>query len=194
MNETRSPKELAILCATLRLLSGGAELHALKMSAIALEAGIGKGTIYEYFPSKEDLFRQALLYCMEQEQREFELRLRQCPDFKSAIYALFTLVKTNCANPMSSFRLMLSGMSPEQRPFIGLCSNEVFRAHMEDSERQLHSLLQRGIDEGMLSPATEPCYRSLALKAAVAAYVLPGFPETPDDALKDIAWSILLKI
>lgn len=37
-----------------------------KMEDVAREAGIGKGTIYEYFKSKDDIFREAFNYFTEQ--------------------------------------------------------------------------------------------------------------------------------
>ncbi|MDP4128447.1 MAG: helix-turn-helix domain-containing protein [Bacillota bacterium] len=47
-----------------------------KMEYIAKEAGIGKGTIYEYFASKERLFEEMLKFCME----EFCLGLKKAMD------------------------------------------------------------------------------------------------------------------
>jgi len=53
-------KEEAIIAAasTLFPVKG---FHATTMEDIAQEAGIGKGTIYEYFRSKEELFQQMIL-------------------------------------------------------------------------------------------------------------------------------------
>ena len=48
-----SEKELAIYQGVLRLLEQGADIHALKASDIAAAAGLGKGTLYNYFSSKE---------------------------------------------------------------------------------------------------------------------------------------------
>ena len=44
------------------------------MEYIAKEAGIGKGTIYEYFESKERLFEEIIKFSVE----EFCLRLKEC--------------------------------------------------------------------------------------------------------------------
>ena len=46
-----------------------------KMSQIAQAAGIGKGTIYEYFSSKEELFWKAFEVYMEEVEKGLEKRL-----------------------------------------------------------------------------------------------------------------------
>ena len=48
-----------ILDCTIEMLKAG-DMDTLSMSKIASKAEIGKSTIYEYFPSKEDLIKQAL--------------------------------------------------------------------------------------------------------------------------------------
>ena len=46
-------KKAAVFRAVLHLLRQGRPLGDLKVSEIAEAAGIGKGTVYEYFPSRE---------------------------------------------------------------------------------------------------------------------------------------------
>lgn len=52
-------KRTQILEATVIVLAAKG-FEATKIAEIAREAGIGKGTVYEYFSSKEDLFEQAI--------------------------------------------------------------------------------------------------------------------------------------
>jgi AcrR family transcriptional regulator len=55
MGTRREQKKTAILDASARVFARKGYAGTV-MKDIAVEAGIGKGTIYEYFPSKEDLF------------------------------------------------------------------------------------------------------------------------------------------
>ena len=48
-----------ILDCTIEMLKAG-DMDTLSMSKIAAKAEIGKSTIYEYFPSKEELVKDAL--------------------------------------------------------------------------------------------------------------------------------------
>lgn len=57
-----SEKELAIFEGVHRLLREGVDYAEMKVSAIAAAAGVGKGTVYEYFSSKEEILRSALHY------------------------------------------------------------------------------------------------------------------------------------
>ena len=57
-----APKEEAIFLAVLQLVAEGRDLGGIRISEIAETAGIGKGTVYEYFPSRDDLLIGAVLY------------------------------------------------------------------------------------------------------------------------------------
>ena len=59
-------KKAAVFRAVLKLLRQGRPLGDLKVSEIAEAAGIGKGTVYEYFPSREELLRDAMQYSRAQ--------------------------------------------------------------------------------------------------------------------------------
>ncbi len=47
-------KEEAIYSGIIALIKRGVNPYSIKVSDIALEANIGKGTIYDYFSSKEE--------------------------------------------------------------------------------------------------------------------------------------------
>lgn len=55
-------KEIAMYEAVLTLLGEGASIEKIKVSDITKKAGIGKGTAYEYFDSKEEIFAGAFIH------------------------------------------------------------------------------------------------------------------------------------
>ena len=87
-----SEKELAIYQGVLRLLQEGADIHALKASDIAEAAGLGKGTLYNYFSSKEEILLSTIRYTMEEHFRQlteainrqqgFEKKLRSALEYE----------------------------------------------------------------------------------------------------------------
>ena len=71
-------KQLQIYNAVLALASRGVDLNAVRMQEIASEAGIGKGTIYEYFPSKEAVLSATVTYCIDSEIRYLNPTITAC--------------------------------------------------------------------------------------------------------------------
>jgi AcrR family transcriptional regulator len=65
MPRARTPdKEEAILEAAARVFSGK-PFHEVLIDDVATAAGVGKGTIYRYFPTKDDLFFAAILHSFD---------------------------------------------------------------------------------------------------------------------------------
>lgn len=56
--------------AVMELVTEGADLNAIKVSDITGRAGIGKGTAYEYFSSKEEIIVHAIVYDVMKKQEE----------------------------------------------------------------------------------------------------------------------------
>ena len=65
VKEQLPEKVILIYRAVLQLLEEGVDLANLKVSDITEKAGIGKGTAYDYFDSKEDILVYALLFFIE---------------------------------------------------------------------------------------------------------------------------------
>ena len=59
-----SPKVAAMYRAVAELFMEGADINNLTVSEITARAGIGKGTAYEYFSSKEDIIAESLYSAM----------------------------------------------------------------------------------------------------------------------------------
>lgn len=87
MEETR-PKVLALYRGVLELLDEGANVNEIKVSDITNRAGIGKGTAYEYFKSREEIIAGALLYDVDRKITEKKEELdRHEGFFNKVIYA-----------------------------------------------------------------------------------------------------------
>lgn len=63
------PKVLGMYQAVAELLEEGVDINSIRVSTITDRAGIGKGTAYEYFDTKEEIIACALAYRI---QRTFE--------------------------------------------------------------------------------------------------------------------------
>lgn len=62
MLKLSSPKVIAMYEGVYELMKEGRDPYTLKVSDITAKAGIGKGTAYEYFETKEELVGKAVFY------------------------------------------------------------------------------------------------------------------------------------
>ena len=83
-----SEKEKSIFKGIMDLLNQGYRLHEMKVADIAAAAGIGKGTVYEYFTTKEEIIRQALSYYVYEEYERFTALISNRQNFRDIITAI----------------------------------------------------------------------------------------------------------
>lgn len=96
-----APKVKATYQAVIELLMEGRDLSNLTVAEITARAGIGKGTVYEYFSNKEEMIAGALFYEMENACRNLYGRMKKEKDLYGKINLIFMdiekqIVKTNC--------------------------------------------------------------------------------------------------
>ncbi|MDW7730181.1 MAG: TetR/AcrR family transcriptional regulator [Bacillota bacterium] len=72
-NKRAGKKELILLAAIDMFLEK--DYYQVTIVEIAGRAGVGKGTVYEYYSSKEDLFRECFSYCTEAYLKSFNEHL-----------------------------------------------------------------------------------------------------------------------
>jgi len=105
MAETR-PKVLALYQAVLELLDEGADINAMKVSDITERAGIGKGTAYDYFKSKEEIIASALTYDMGEKIQAEILRMKDYTDFAQKIRHAFDWIESQYGEQKSFTRFL----------------------------------------------------------------------------------------
>ena len=84
-------KELAILDAASRVFAAR-PFHEVLIDSIASDAGIGKGTIYRYFETKEDLYFATVVHVMEGLAAELEKVSRAEASAARKLEAIATLI------------------------------------------------------------------------------------------------------
>ena len=102
-----SEKEKSIFKGIMDLLNQGYGIHELKVSDIAVAAGIGKGTVYEYFSTKEEIIRQALSYYVYKEYETFTASISNEHKFEDMIYKLLNHMVDLLKSRFSSLLFMV---------------------------------------------------------------------------------------
>lgn len=80
-----------------------------KMEDIALEAGIGKATIYGYFSSKRELFEEMISYNMSEYKKELSKIIVEQNSFPEKLESLFRYHARFIDQNLDIFQLMNSG-------------------------------------------------------------------------------------
>lgn len=112
--QSYSKKEQMIFDAVLCLMKQGVDIYTVKVQDIATAAGIGKGTLYEYFPSKEAIILQTLSYFFAQELDFFQNALKTQLHFDAVIEQLLHYCAHNAAPIIPAFQAILSNPKTSQ--------------------------------------------------------------------------------
>lgn len=95
MTTEKNEKILAMYQAVCMLIEEGCDIHKMKVADITARAGIGKGTAYEYFRSKDELLLKALQYDFYTGYQLLEQELKKTTTFQEAVEAAFLWIENN---------------------------------------------------------------------------------------------------
>ncbi len=145
---------------------------------IAREAGVAKGTVYLYYPSKRDLYREALKSGLVSMCEDLEKKVRAAGSTESKL-RVFMAAKLNYYRENHDFfKIYCSefGSSVLQQAWL---QKDFEEYHF----RQLHLLtdaLQEGIQNGILRnlPAEETAFAILNLTRGIITQRLLGWAKT----------------
>lgn len=156
-----SDKKEKILRAVLELFMESGT-GSLKVSKIASKADVGKGTVYEYFTSKEDMFIGAVEYGLNMMAGMIEEKVSIASSFEdsfnSLVDCMFDIVVkapfiTMAANPGN---MPFTGDTiAKLKPIIGKAK--------QSFTKLLKSIIDQGINEGILTPPPSDEYIQLIL-------------------------------
>ena len=168
----RGEKENAVYEAVLRLMARGEQLHTVTVQQIAQEAGIGKGTVYEYFTSREEILSKTFLRRIEQEVQALAARVDLAQGFDGKLESLLDVAGEMMRAQPSCIKLLLSDADVAgivEKLCGGLCESG---AHAVE---QLCALIARiladGVREGMLPAPPGETYGLMAVVGGVFGYV-----------------------
>ena len=98
MKEIKMPmseKAVAIYDAIIAMINEGADVNEMKVGDITARAGIGKGTAYEYFQSKDEMVETALFYNVMCQIETAKALVNAAGDFHSKFRALLDYMESN---------------------------------------------------------------------------------------------------
>ena len=82
VDKVQKKKDIALSC---RALFTQKNLHNITISEIAKEAGVGKGTVYEYFANKEEIVFELIDILMQEHSAKLQIELSQSNSVKEKV-------------------------------------------------------------------------------------------------------------
>ena len=129
----------------LRIIKGAIKVfsqqgfYKAKIEEIAEQAGVGKGTVYEYFASKEELFLEMFLYIEERCRGTVQRELSGVSAFFDKLQKMFVVIMRFLRDHREMGKILFAGSPPVS----------------EDTQRVLREKNQKMLDDlsGMLEEA-----------------------------------------
>lgn len=164
-------KERCIFEGVLALAEGGADLHLITVQDIARAAGIGKGTVYEYFTSKEDILAGTILYCIEEELDGIEEALQRETGYDGCLDCLGRWLGEVLEQRLVRYRLIMNSLQRSAvHPSEKHCGQ--VRAQSGRMLQMTRRLIALGRAEGRIRPDCTDDYCMYVLRAALSGLVL----------------------
>jgi len=143
--------------------------EATRMEEVARRARVGKGTLYNYFDSKEDLLIQAVIASMEEVQERITTGVDPSPD--QPIRSLEDVLRILVVEALPALTQRFHSLYNQASGLIARDSEarrRLFAANQafyRDRQRDLEELIEAGARAGQFRSDVDPAEVSLLLQA-----------------------------
>lgn len=168
--EKKNDKIIAIYHAIEELVAEGADLSSMRVSDIAARAGIGKGTTYEYFSSKEEMVVKSMVYLMDSMIKRILHQMENLDTFKAKFLMLLDEMeeKTKQRTCIIKYLSMISDMH--------LCE-QMHEQLIKDTQNAnpikiIRYLIECGKEEGVIGTVFSQMYIETTIFSKVLAFVM----------------------
>ena len=167
--DVHEARKAAVYEAALQLIGQGVSPAALKIQQLADAAGIGKGTVYEYFSYKDEILHGLAVYCFARENARIRALMADCATLAELEEIIADYLQDIVAERMGSYRMLAQALGgPPDGPLQ--CGG------MTDCVQELRStmlgLLRRLHAAGEIDPTLTPEYCCTALLSIVVGGLL----------------------
>lgn len=196
--EIYSDKQIIIFNGVINLIKNGDNLYMIKVSDIAKAADIGKGTIYDYFGSKEETIAKSLMYYMDIEMKASYKRLLEKESFKEKYYEILFIIKDSYKSNMFLINSVLTsaGFKELYKHLVdeGCNTNYFFESI---NEAMIH-LLETGKKDDIVTLEEEEYYFIMAIRGSLSTFShyidkKESYKNISVEKAMDTSYKILLK-
>ena len=166
VDKVQKKRNIALSCEALLLGKG---IKNLTIAEIAKTAGVGKGTIYEYFKNKDEIVFEIITLIIEQQQIKLADMMAVEKSTKAKLYDFLSLLHQESEREhIQLYRefiaISMQSATPQMRAFSSRCHTSFIEIIQE--------LLQTGINRGEILP------QSISLAETLMVYTTGLVVET----------------
>ena len=167
-----SEKKLALFQAVLELVEENADFSSMKVSDITGKAGIGKGTAYEYFSSKEEMVAKAIVWAVEKQTEKAMEMLSEKNSMEEQILGIMDFIETEMCSKKCNIQL-LKVMSHSCEMQEKLQQEFEKCAPMQKSmEKVVEEIICSGVREEKIAPEMKETFRYTVLESGLVSYFM----------------------
>lgn len=167
-----SEKELALFHAVLELIEENADFSSMTVSDITGKAGIGKGTAYEYFSSKEEMVAKAIVWAIERQTEKAMQMLSEKNSMEEQILGIMDFIETEMCSKKCNIRLLkVLSHSCEMQEKL----QQEFEkcAPMQKSvEKVVDEIISLGDREGNIAQGMKKTFRYTVIVSGLISYFM----------------------
>ena len=199
MKKQYTEKEISVFGGVMALSKEGKKIYNITVQDIARAANMGKGTLYEYFSSKEEIIINALMYFLSLENEKAEKIAFSNMTFREKIYALYDLLLKSFEDGFAAVSQFVTSDEMLNIPKIIQDQQQYIEQVMTLRNQLVMSILKSGVDEGVIRLDFDADYIRMAIMANLSCLnTCIHLPLTSPDVCqieqkKDHAYTILLK-
>lgn len=193
-----SDKELAIFNGLISLIENGANLYKITVAEIAKAADVGKGTIYDYFKTKEEAISKAILYNIENEIKSSIGRIDLKHGFKNKYYEMLNIIIESYQNKYCTMNMLLSvGGFQEFYDYL-VDEKHSMPLYLSIVEEAIDNFLETGFKERIITIDEHDYYKRMVIKSSISGFadyinVKDHYSEIGIEEAMDLSYKMILK-
>lgn len=166
-----SEKEIEIFKAVFNLAKSGKDFNNLRVQEIADAANMGKGTLYEYFKSKDEILEKSFDYFLQEEFIHAYHLLAQGKNFEDKIkQILWQLVHQN--DECSSFEILFANYQKIGIKNLIEKSREKMHAAVPYFSEILDVMIESGEEEKVILKSDDRDYQRFVLLSGISGFMM----------------------
>ena len=171
-DDKKIDKVIAIYHAVEDFIAEGADISAMRVSDIAAKAGIGKGTTYEYFTSKEELVVKAMVYLVGSMTKRIINNMEKLDTFYDKFMLLLADMEEKVkqrACILKYFHMLGDLNLCDKMQEVLLTSEDARKANPMQIIRYL---INAGKEEGIITDQYSDSYMEMAMFSRIIGFVV----------------------